>query len=491
MLFMTKSKKCVILSASEGSQEVLHFVQNDKGIMLEDVQKIHVIGVGGIGISAAAKFLLARGKTVSGSDLHPSAITKAVEQAGGKVFSGHAASNVADGTELVIYSPAVLESNVERVHAKELGIPQMSYPEFLGELSKDYSTIVVTGTNGKSTTTAMVALMLEEAGYDPTVIVGSLVPSFPQGNLRLGKGRFLVVEGCEYRAHMLHLNPEMIVLTNIEEDHLDYYRDLDHIRETFQTFVDKLIGKGLLVHNGNDPESKKLAADRAVTFGYKTKTDYASRNRKTEMGKQSFMVFRSGEKEETLGRVTLNIPGAFNMMNALAAISAALELGVPFETCQRVLENFTGIWRRFERVGVWKGADVISDYGHHPTAIRDTIAAAREFFPQRRIVLCFQPHQHSRTKELLDQFVETVHDADAIVVPEIYKVVGRTEKEESEVSSRDLVNQIKKKDPAKEIHHAKDLKEAEKVLRDLVKPADVLIIQGAGDVDDLARKIAA
>lgn len=458
--------------------------------MLEGVQKIHVIGVGGIGISAAAKLLLARGKKLTGSDLHVSAITEAVKYAGGKIFSGHAASNVADDTELVIYSPAVQETNVERQRAKELDIPQMSYPEFLGELSKEYSTIVVTGTNGKSTTTAMLSLMLEAAGYDPTVIVGSLVPSFPLGNLRIGKGRFFVVEGCEYRAHMLHLNPEMIVLTNIEEDHLDYYRDLNHIRETFQTFVDKLKGKGLLIRNANDPESVKIKADHDVAFGYKTKTGYAARNRKIERGGQSFMVFRAEEKEETVGRVELKIPGLFNVMNATAAIAAAMELGVPFETCTSVLKNFTGIWRRFERVGVWKGADVISDYGHHPTAIRDTVEAAREFFPGRRIVLCFQPHQHSRTKELLNQFVETVHDADVIVVPEIYKVVGRTEKEEKEVSSRDIVDRVKKKDPAKEIWYAKDLKDAEKILRDLVKPTDVLIIQGAGDIDELARKIA-
>ncbi len=458
--------------------------------MLEGVQKIHVIGVGGIGISAVAKLLLSRGKKVTGSDLHVSAITKAVEKAGGKIFSGHAASNVADDTELILYSPAVQETNVERQRAKEFDIPQMSYPEFLGELSKEYSTIVVTGTNGKSTTTAMLGLMLEAAGYDPTVIVGSLVPSFPMGNLRLGKGRFFVVEGCEYRAHMMHLHPEMIVLTNIEEDHLDYYRDLAHIRETFQTFVEKLKGKGLLIRNANDPESTKIKTDRDVTFGYKSKSDYVARNRKIETGSQSFSLFRLGDKEEMIGRVDLKIPGLFNVMNATAAIAGALELGVPFETCAAVLKNFTGIWRRFERVGVWKGADVISDYGHHPTAIRDTVEAAREFFPGRRIVLCFQPHQHSRTKELLDQFVETVHDADVIVVPEIYKVVGRTEKEEKEVSSRDIVDRIKKKDPAKEIHYAKDLKDAEKILRDLVKPADVLIIQGAGDVDDLARKIA-
>jgi len=428
--------------------------------MLEEIKEIHFIGAGGIGISAAAKWCLAKGKKVSGSDLRASAVTEDLSRRGMVFHSGHAATNVSDGTQLVVYSPAVLETNVERARAAELGIPQWTYPEFLGAMSKEYSTIVVSGTNGKSTTTAMLGLILEAAGYDPTVIVGSLVPSFELGNLRVGNGRFFVVEGCEYRANMLRLNPEMIVLTNIEEDHLDFYRDLDHIRETFQTFVDKLKGRGFTVWNKNDPESNKLLIDRGVTYGFGNGADY------------------DGEKIE----LNLKVPGRFNVMNALAATAAAMELGVPFETCKRTLEAFLGIWRRFERVGIWRGSEVVSDYGHHPTAIRGTIEAAREFFPGRRIVLCFQPHQHSRTAELFDEFVGALGTADAVVIPEIYAVAGRTKGET--VSSKDLAAKITG------ARYAADLVEAESVLRDIVKEGDVLIIQGAGDVDDLARKLA-
>lgn len=436
--------------------------------MLEDIQQIHFIGAGGIGVSAAAKWCLAQEKKVTGSDATRSKMTEDLEHHGIKIFLGHASDQVHPDLQLVVYSPAVPDTNVERVRAKELGILEWSYPEFLGAMSKEYSTIVVSGTNGKSTTTAMLGLILEAAGYDPTVIVGSLVPRWKEGNLRVGGGRFFVVEGCEYKAAMLQLNPEMIVLTNIEEDHLDYYRDLDHIRETFQIFADKLKGKGMIVLNVDDPESQKLVTGHQTTFGFET----GAYNTKTH-------------------DLRLKIPGRFNQMNALAATAAAMELGVPFETCKRVLESFTGIWRRFERVGVWRGAEVISDYGHHPTAIRGTLEAARQFFPGRRIVLCFQPHQHARTLSLLAELVEALKGADVLVVSEIYSVEGRTEVEidrrgpltPHRISSHDLVSKI----PGS--HYVAHLGEAEKILNDLIQPNDVLIVQGAGDIDDLARRL--
>ncbi len=441
--------------------------------MLEGIETIHFVGIGGIGVSAAAKWCLAKRKKVSGSDRAASAITDDLDRRGITISIGHDAANVPAGVQLVVYSPAVAESNVERVRGAELGAREMSYPQFLGSMSKGYSTIAVSGTNGKSTTTAMLALMLEAAGYDPTVIVGSLVPSFPLGNLLVGNGRFFVVEACEYRANMLEINPEMIVLTNIEADHLDFYRDVDHIRETFQTFVDKLKGKGLTVWNKDDAQSSRLVVDRGVTYGFDESSDYVGLSRSTTDGIQTI--------ETNQGILRLNIPGAFNAMNALAATSAAMELGVPFETCARVLSTFTGIWRRFERVGQFNGAEIVSDYGHHPTAIKGTIDAAREFFPGRRIVLCFQPHQHSRTAELFDAFVESIAIADEIIVAEIYGVAGRTG--ETVVSSRDLVAKIEG------ARYAASLDEAEATLREIVREGDVVIVQGAGDIDAVVRRL--
>lgn len=430
-------------------------------------------------MSALAKWFLFEGVKVSGSDVHESVITHDLQQRGAKIFSGHATNQVTDDVDLLVYSPAVPESNSERQVAREKGIRERSNFEFLGEVSREFSTIVVSGTNGKSTTTAMLGLILEAAGYDPTVLVGSLIPSFKDGNLRIGKGRFFVVEGCEYRANMIHLDPEMIVLTNIEEDHLDYYCDIDHIQATFQMFVDKLKSKGLVVLNADDPVSMKLEVNGSVHYGTnKTNTTYTLLHRITKAGEQVVTTNH--------GELRLQIPGAFNVMNAMAATAAAMELGVPFEICRRVLADFSGIWRRFERVGVFKGAEVISDYGHHPTAVSQTIEAAREFFPGRRIVLCFQPHQHDRTKKLFNEFVNVLPLADVTVVTEIYDVAGRNN--EHEIGSQDLVDAINKSYRSN-VTYAHDLTTAESQLREIAQPNDVLLIMGAGDIDDLARRL--
>lgn len=449
--------------------------------MFQEYKHAHFIGIGGIGMSALAKWFLHEGVRVSGSDIHPSAITKELEARGAQVFSGHALSNLAESVDLAIYSPAIPETNIERVLARERGIPERTNFEFLGDISKSFSTIVVTGTNGKSTTTAMLGLILIAAGYDPTVVVGSFVPGFKDGNLRLGKGRFFVVEGCEYRANMMHLNPEMIILTNIEEDHLDYYQDLQHIQKTFQSFIDKLKGQGMVALNVDDAEIGTLQVSRPVTYGSsRSNPTYSFNERILAMGRQRVRT--------NVGEFELQIPGEFNVYNAMAAIAAAMELGVSFEVCQRVLKEFRGIWRRFERVGQWQGAEVISDYGHHPSAIRQTIEAAREFFPGRRIVVCYQPHQHDRTKKLFNEFVVTLPLADRLIVTEIYDVAGRDE--QHDVSSRDLVEAIKSKHPGKDVQFADSLDMAESQLRDLVQPNDLLLIMGAGDIDELARRFS-
>lgn len=456
--------------------------------MLEKITTIHCIGIGGIGMSAIAKLLLAEGKTVSGSDLALSEITADLERRGITVFDEQKPEHISQETDLVIYSSAVPETNPERKHAAELGIPELSYPEYLAELSKHYSTIVVTGTNGKSTTTAMLGLLLEAAGYDPTVLVGSLVPGWELGNLRMGKGRFFVVEGCEYREHMTLLHPEAVVLTNIEEDHLDYYKDIDHIRGAFQKLVDKLKGKGMVIVNADDKESMKLSIDTAVSYAASAEADYQLSQRRNKDGKQQFSVSRKNP-EEKLGVLELGMPGAYNAMNALAATTAAMELGVTFELCQKTLKRFTGIWRRFERVGEINGATVISDYGHHPTAVSAALKAAREFFPDKRILLCFQPHQHSRTLELKDEFIEALAASDHTIISEIYGVSGRTEKEERMISSKDLVDGILAKNPTADCVYAENLEEAEKLIREKAEEGDIILIMGAGDIDSIARNL--
>lgn len=455
--------------------------------MWQHATHIHCIGAGGIGVSAVMKFLHLQEKTVTGSDATPSEITQGLERMGMQIHNGHDEDHLAPEVNLVIFSSAVPEANPERQAARDRGIKQLSYFEFLGELSKEFSTIVVTGTHGKSTTTALLGLMLEAGGYDPTVVVGSQVASFKHGNLRSGNGRFLVLEGCEYQANMLHLQPEMIVLTNIEHDHPDFYRDLKHTQETFQQFIDKRTGQGMVIWNHEDPASNELSIDNGVSFSTASGAHYWIENHVASEGQQVFDVYRQEDSPVHLGSVTFRLPGYYNVRNAMAALAGAMELGIPFETCKRVLEEFVGIWRRYERLGQYRGAELISDYGHHPTAVKNVLGATRDFFPNRRVVLCYQPHQHARTQELFKEFVQVLPAADVVILSEIYGVTGRTE--EASLSSDDLVTEIKRACPKKEIVFARDLAHARELIDSLVQEGDVLLVQGAGTIDELARDL--
>jgi len=442
---------------------------------------VHIIGVGGIGTSAVARWWKGQGATVSGSDMHTSAILEDLDEAGIEVKIGHFADNIPRDCDLVIYSAAVPATNVERQVANERGIKEWSYPKFLGKLAAEKKTIAVSGTNGKSTTTAMIAGILIEAGYDPTVILGTKVPDWPEKNLRIGKSDWFVVEACEHMANMLSIHPNTAVITNIEEDHLDYYRDLSHIRDTFQQWIDCKDTCSQVVLNRDDAESQKLDAKYVSWFGVD--------HRKIEDGGQTFDV--AGVP------VILHIPGAFNAQNAAAALTAAHVVGVPDEPALKALADFKGTWRRFEHVGMWtptsltlRGAgssDVYSDYAHHPTACAGSIAAFKEFFPDRRLVVVFEPHQHSRTTELFDEFVTAFDDADVLLVSEIYEVAGRTESKQ--ISSKDLVEKIQARGTVKDVRFTKDQAEAEAQLASLVAPQDVIVLMGAGSIDELARKL--
>lgn len=419
---------------------------------MQNFKKIHLIGIGGIGVSAAAKWWKAKGTDVSGSDMHQSEIVDDLEREGIQVKIGHFVDNIPRGCDLVIYSDAVPATNVERRAAEEQGIMQMSYFEFLGELAKDYKTIAVSGTNGKSTTTAMLANILIEGGMDPTVILGTKVPGWGQKNFRMGGGDILVVEACEHMQHMLYIKPDIAVITNIEEDHLDFYRDIDHIREAFQQWTEQ---SDVVVLNEEDAESQKLDVENVSWFDL-----------------------------DDVPEVTLRIPGRFNLMNAAAAAVAAQAVGVTSEQIKESLEKFKGTWRRFEHVGEFNGADVYSDYAHHPTAIEKALAAYKEFYPDRRLFVCFEPHQYSRTAELFDDFVTCFKSADVLVLSEVYEVAGRNEF--AGKTSKDLADAIQN---VKDVHYAENLETAEKLVRDLAKPEDVIVVMGAGDVDIIARKL--
>jgi len=453
--------------------------------MFEDIKKVHIIGIGGIGISAVAKLLYHNGKEVTGSDVNASSITDEVEELGIKVSIGHMPDQVPEGCDLVIYSSAVPDDNPERVVATEQGIRQINYPEFLGELTNEYRTIAITGTHGKSSTTAMTGLIFEAAGLDPTVIVGSKVATFPDGNLRLGKSDILIVEACEHEAHMLNIKPEQAVITNVEREHLDYYRDLDHIKESFQKFINGT--KEKVIINADDVNSKNFKADQVISFGYEF-GDYRVQSHNVGDGVQSFDVTKSGK---ALGSVKLYIPGKYNVMNAMAAITVATEFGIDFSDCQKALNDYPGAWRRFETVGSWHGAKIISDYAHHPTAIKATLVATREFFPDKKVILVYQPHHHVRTRELFDDFIPAFDECDELILAEIYRVAGRESDEYQDVSSRELVEAVQARDEGKgrrrEVVFSADLNSVEDEVRNRAKDGDIVIFMGAGDIDEVAR----
>ncbi len=452
---------------------------------LAHLHRVHCIGIGGIGVSAAAKFLRLQGKDVSGSDTTRTIVTADAERAGVRVVEP-SAENVSPDLDLIIYTSAAPDTQVERRAAAAFGIPQLSYFEFLGLLSKGYKTIAVSGTNGKSTTTAMLGLMLEKSGLDPTVIVGSRVPNFEFGNVRLGKSEIFVVEACEYREQFMSLSPWMIIVTKIVEDHLDYYRDLAHIQDTFKAFAAKLPSDGPLVWNGDDAGSREAFGALTQpngTFGFDSGANLRVEHHETFEGLQRFdAVWSDGLAWRGL---ELRVPGAFNVLNALAAIGAARAVGATKEAVRSALAEFTGIWRRFERVGEREGAPIISDYGHTPDAIEATLKAAKEFYPGKKLVVAFQPHHHDRTRKLFDAFAASFDGADELILCEIYGVEGRKEGE-NEISSRALVEAIEKRGTIGRVSYAADPPDALRRL-EAVDPKDaIMLIMGAGDIYSIA-----
>jgi len=471
------------------------------------LKKIHIIGIGGIGISAVAKLLLSQDKIVTGSDLNDSDIISTLKNFGAKIKIGlHKAENVTKDINLVIYTDAVPEDNPERVQSKKYKVESLSYFQFLGQFSKDKYTIAISGCHGKTTTTALTGLLLEKGNFDPTVIVGSKVKDW-DGNLRIGDSEYFVVEGDEYRAHMMELNPKAIILNNLEFDHPDFYRDLTHYIDTFQDFVNKLPADGYFIYNRDDKNIKErleIPNCHVLTFGLEDPSaDLIVKNIKIEHGRQ---IFKPVYKGQELRDFNLQIPGKFNILNALGASLMALELGVNPDVVKSTLAQYTGAWRRFEIIGKISdltpdknGALVISDYAHHPTEVAKTIQAAKEFYPDKRLLVVFQPHQIQRTKALFDDFVKTFAQspADVVILSEIYDVAGREEKDVTKrVSSNDLLDKIVITESKKLVagvkpslyYFASDLVETKAKILTEVQSNDVVLIMGAGDIDKVARE---
>jgi len=451
--------------------------------------KIHFIGIGGIGVSALARYYLAQNHKVSGSDLVSSEITKALKKLGAKVFIGkHKAKNLPKDADLIIYSSAILEDNPELLKAKKLQATSyklrvMSYPKALGDLTKKYFTIAICGMHGKTTTTALLSLILAKAGLDPTVIVGTKLKEFKDSNCRIGEGKYLVIEADEYKSAFLNYWPKIIILTSIEREHLDYYKNLEHILRVFREFIMHLPRDGVLVANKGDKNIKKLIEKF-----------------KNQKSRFKIVFYSLSQKQSRKIRKTLRIPGDFNVSNALAALIVARILKIPDKITFKTFSEYKGSWRRFEIFNIkfpianrQLPITLISDYAHHPTQVKVTIRATREKFPKRRIVLVYQPHQVKRTKILFEDFVKSFDGVDLLILNEIYEVAGRETEGKRKISSRDLALSIQRRweklGYRKIVRFIKNQDGIFKKLKGIIKKNDIVIVMGAGDIYNLVLKL--
>ncbi len=430
---------------------------------------IHFIGIGGIGVSAIAQYYLALKYQVSGSDLISSEMTELLKKKGAKVLIGkHSFKNLSPKTDLVVYSTAANSDNPELEKAIKLGIKTKTYAQALGDITKNHFTIAVSGTHGKSTTSSMISLILVKAGLNPTVIIGTKLKEFGNTNFRMGAlNSILVIEADEYKRAFLNYHPQILVLTNIEEDHLDYYKNLNDVLNAFKQYLKKVDKKGYLVANNDDKNTRKILEKK--TFEFKVKK------------------YSLKQKDADILKKILQIPGEHNIANALAALECARILKIDDRKTFKFLSLYKGSWRRFEKFKVG-GVILISDYGHHPTEVEKTLKAAREKFPKKRIVCVFQPHQYERTFHFFNKFKNVLKEApvDEIVLCEIYDVAGReNETIKKKVSSQKLELAVN----SEKVKCKKDFSAIKSHIKKTIKKGDVLIIMGAGDIYNLFRDI--
>lgn len=443
-------------------------------------KRFHFIGIGGIGTSGLAKMLMRHGATVSGSDMSDGPVITQLQKLGATVHLGHHADNVAADTDEVVISAAVTASNPELARASELGLVIRKYAEMLGILFDMQAGIAIAGTHGKSTTSAWLSYVLQSAGQKPNFIVGADIPQLA-GSSGVGNGTHFVAEACEYDRSFLNLHPATAVILNIEQDHLDYYRDEDEIVAAFSDFAAQVKPGGTLVANGQDKNVARVIRRsrdgfKVVTFGLETACDYTARQLELVDGCYAFEVCFQGKP---LGKVHIGLPGEHNVMNALAVIAAARSAGLEFQTIAAHLGEFTGIDRRLMLKAQVNGVTILDDYAHHPTEIRASLRAIRQKYNPARLLCVFQPHQYSRTRFLLDDFAESFKLADLTIVPEIY-FVRDTAESRSKVTAEVLVERIAQhQSRALFIHDFAGILEH---LKQNVTAGDLVVTMGAGTI---------
>lgn len=448
--------------------------------MFKRYQHMHFVGIGGIGMSGIAEVLLNLGYRVSGSDLRRSPITNRLESLGAKIFEGHAAGNV-EGAHVLVTSTAVRADNVEVLEAIRRQIPVIPRAEMLSELMRLKYGIAIAGSHGKTTTTSMVATVLDRAGFDPTIVVGGLINAMGT-NARLGRGDFMVVEADESDKSFLKLSPTLAVVTNIDLEHLDHYADIEDIRSCFVEFVNKVPFYGVVVICLDDPNVQVIIPQitrRIVTYGLSSQAEISATD--VNILKESFgSEFTVRLHKEELGRIQLNVPGAHNVGNALAAVAVGLDLEIDFQLIAEGLESFRGTERRFEIKGeIGEGDEsilVVDDYGHHPTEILATLAAAKS--SDRRLVVLFQPHRYTRTQKLLRDFARSFYDADVVLLCDIYPA---SEDPIEGVTSKSLAEEVERFGH-RNVHYIGGVESGADAFAQYAQPGDLLLTLGAGNV---------
>ncbi len=452
--------------------------------MFSSVRHIHFVGIGGIGMSGIAEIVLSQGFVVSGSDAARSDNTDYLAKLGAHIFIGHSAENIANA-DVVVYSSAVKpHENVETRAALEANVPIIRRAEMLAEVARLKYCLAVSGTHGKTTSTSMSGMVLMQAGLDPTVIVGGRLHGLGGSNARLGKGDWTVVEADEYDRSFLQLSPTIAVVTNIEAEHLDIYKDLEDIKQTFIQFLSRVPFYGLIIACSDDPVVRELLPQlnkKVVRYGFQEGADLRALD--TEYAGRSSRS-RIEYKGEVIGVLTLNIPGAHNILNALSSVAVGLQLSVPFATIASSLAEFHGVLRRFEILGEKDGILVVEDYAHHHTEVKATLDSARKGW-NRRIVAVFQPHTYTRTRDFASEFGEAFDQADVVYVTDVY---ASREKAIEGVSGQLIVDALKSHGHPHVVYIPKT-EDVPTVLQSELHANDLLITLGAGDVYKVAKTL--
>ncbi len=445
---------------------------------------VHFMGIGGISMSGLAQILLTRGFTISGSDTHETPITKHLESEGALIHYPQCAQNITDNIDLVVYTAAIHPDNPEFIAANAHHIPMMDRAELLGQIMKHYEkSVAVAGTHGKTTTTSMLSYIMLQSKCDPTISVGGILKAI-HGNIRIGHSPYFVAEACEYTNSFLKFHPKMEIILNIEEDHLDFFKDINDIRHSFREFARRLPQDGTLIIHGGIQNWQEITRDlscKVITFGLEPENDFSAANIAfDDMAQGSFDLMIRGEYVD---RIQLSVTGSHNISNALAAIAAGVEMNISMEDIKAGLSAYEGTDRRFEYKGTFDGVTVIDDYAHHPTEIQATLSTAQNY-PHKNLWCVFQPHTYTRTKAFLHQFADALSLADKVILADIFPA---REEDPGDIHSKDIMNLLLEK--GKDVWYFPSFEAIEEFLKKNCTHGDLLITMGAGDVVNIGEDL--